>query len=247
MRLDRVIAVRNDKTVYRDGDRCVKVFYCPHTKAEVLNEALNQSQIEETCLKVPKVLEVSKFNNKWAMITEYIKGNTLERLMEMNPERLDEYMELFTELQLMIHELTCPVLRKFKDIINQNISRSELDATTRFDLHTKLEAMPVNDVVCHGDFNPSNVIISDNGENYVIDWSHAAQGNASADAAVTYLYFCCAGNESAGEKYLEIFEKKSGISQSDIRKWIPIMSASLSVEANKATREYLLTRINSIN
>ena len=26
MNLDRVIAVRNTKTVYRDGDKCVKVF-----------------------------------------------------------------------------------------------------------------------------------------------------------------------------------------------------------------------------
>ena len=26
MKLDRVIAVRNNKTIYRDGDKCVKVF-----------------------------------------------------------------------------------------------------------------------------------------------------------------------------------------------------------------------------
>ena len=26
MKLDRVIAVRNNKTIYRDGDVCVKVF-----------------------------------------------------------------------------------------------------------------------------------------------------------------------------------------------------------------------------
>ncbi len=26
MKLDRVIAVRNSKTIYRDGDKCIKVF-----------------------------------------------------------------------------------------------------------------------------------------------------------------------------------------------------------------------------
>ena len=26
MNLDKIIAVRNEKTVYRDGDRCLKVF-----------------------------------------------------------------------------------------------------------------------------------------------------------------------------------------------------------------------------
>ena len=48
MNLDRIIAVRNNKTVYRDGDRCLKVFNEGYSKADVLNEALNQARIEET-------------------------------------------------------------------------------------------------------------------------------------------------------------------------------------------------------
>ena len=51
MTLDRVIAVRTAKTVYRDGDLCVKVFNEDFSKADVLNEALNQARIEETGLK----------------------------------------------------------------------------------------------------------------------------------------------------------------------------------------------------
>ena len=45
------------------------------------------------------------------------------------------------------------------------------------------------DKVCHGDFNPSNVIVAKNGKMSVVDWAHATQGNASADAAMTYLLF----------------------------------------------------------
>ena len=48
MKLDRVIAVRNSKTIYRDGDKCIKVFSEDYSKADVLNEALNQARIEET-------------------------------------------------------------------------------------------------------------------------------------------------------------------------------------------------------
>ena len=54
MNLDRIIAVRNNKTVYRDGDRCLKVFNEGYSKADVLNEALNQARIEETGLNIPK-------------------------------------------------------------------------------------------------------------------------------------------------------------------------------------------------
>ena len=56
MNFDRIIAVRNDKTVYRDGDRCVKVFGGGYTCAEVLNEAHNQALALEAGLRVPKVL-----------------------------------------------------------------------------------------------------------------------------------------------------------------------------------------------
>ena len=38
--------------------------------------------------------------------------------------------------------------------------------------------MPKHNKVCHGDFNPSNVIIAEDGPPYILDWSHATQGNA---------------------------------------------------------------------
>ena len=65
MKLDRVIAVRNNKTIYRDGDKCVKVFNENYSKSDVLNEALNQARIEETGLNIPKVLEVTMIDGKW--------------------------------------------------------------------------------------------------------------------------------------------------------------------------------------
>ena len=106
MNFDRIIAVRNDKTVYRDGDRCVKVFGGGYTCAEVLNEAHNQALAREAGLRVPKVLEVTRFDGKWALVSEYIKGTSLEELMRRNPEKRDGYMQLFVDLQLAMHANT---------------------------------------------------------------------------------------------------------------------------------------------
>ena len=97
MKLDRVIAVRNNKTIYRDGDKCVKVFNAEYSKADVLNEALNQSRIEETGLNIPKILEVTMVDGKWAIVSEFIKGKTLAQLMEENEDKRDEYLELFVD------------------------------------------------------------------------------------------------------------------------------------------------------
>ena len=87
--------------------------------------------------------------------------------------------------------------------MNRKISQADLDATTRYDLHTRLEGMPKHNKVCHGDFRPSNVIISEDGTPYVIDWSHATQGNASADAARTYLLLLAQGRSGGCGKVSE--------------------------------------------
>ena len=247
MKLDRVIAVRNNKTIYRDGDVCVKVFSSDYSKADVLNEALNQARIEETGLNIPKVLEVTMVDGKWAIVSEYIKGKTLAQLMAENEDKKSEYLELLVDLQLEVHSKTSPLLNKLKDKMNRKISQSELEATTKYDLHTRLEGMPKHNKVCHGDFNPSNIIIAEDGTAYILDWSHATQGNASADAARTYLLFWLSGDINGAKEYLELFCKKSNTAMQYVQKWMPIVAASQSVKGNEKEREFLLSWANVVD
>ena len=247
MKLDRVIAVRNSKTIYRDGDKCVKVFNENYSKADVLNEALNQARIEETGLNIPKVLEVTMVDGKWAIVSEYIKGKTLAQLMEEDADKKDEYLELLVKLQLEVHSKKSPLLNKLKDKMNRKISESDLDATTRYDLHTRLEGMPKHTKVCHGDFNPSNIIIAEDGTPYILDWSHATQGNASADVARTYLLFHLAGDEEGAKTYLDLFCKKSDTAKQYVQKWMPIVAASQSVKGNEKEREFLLSWVDVVD
>ena len=247
MKLDRVIAVRNNKTIYRDGDKCVKVFDENYSKADVLNEALNQARIEETGLNIPKIFEVTMLEGKWAIVSEYIKGKTLAQLMQENPDKKDEYLEMFVELQTMVHKATCPLLNKLKDKMNGKISKAELDATTRYDLHTRLEGMPKHNKVCHGDFNPSNIIVTEDGTPYILDWSHVTQGNASADAARTYLLFWLEGDIEGAKKYLDLFCAKSNTAKQYVQKWMPIVAASQSVKGNEKEREFLLGWVDVVD
>ncbi len=114
MKLEKVIAVRTSKTVYKDGDRAVKVFDEDYKKSDILNEALNQARVEETGLPIPKLLEVGVVDGKWAIASEFIKGKTLARLMEENPDKIDGYMDLFVDIQLQIHNQKSPLLNKLK-------------------------------------------------------------------------------------------------------------------------------------
>lgn len=243
---DRIIAVRTGKTIYREGDTAVKVFDSDYAKYDVLNEALNQARVENIGINVPKVLEVKTVDGKWAIVYEYIQGKSLDQLMKENSGKKDEYLEMFVDLQMKVHSCSCPMLNKLKDKMNRKISEADLDATTRYELHTRLEAMPKHNKVCHGDFNPSNIIVKDDGTPYILDWSHVTQGNASADVARTYLLFKLQGELDLAEQYLNLFCKKSDTAKQYIQQWMPIVAASQSVKGKKEEREFLLDWVNVV-
>lgn len=247
MNLDRIIAVRNNKTVYRDGDLCMKVFDASYSKADVLSEALNQARVEETGLNIPKVHEVTLMDGKWTIVTDYIKGKTLSRLMLENPEKKDEYLEFFVNLQIEVQSKRCPLLTKLRDKMSRKISQTDFDATTRYELYTRLDDMPKHSKLCHGDFNPSNIIITEDGTPYILDWSHATQGNGSADAARTYLLFWLSGDINGAEKYLDLFCSKSNTEKKYVQKWMPIVAASQTVKGNEKEREFLHSWVNVVD
>lgn len=244
MKLDKILAERKNKVIYRDGDLCAKVFDETFPKSDILNEALNQARVEETGLNIPKIEEVTKIDGKWAIITDYIEGKTLAQLMDENPDKLDEYLNLFIDIQMDIHAQRSPLLNKLKDKMNRKIDSADLDETTKFELQARLNSMPKHNKVCHGDFNPSNIIIKDDGTAYVLDWSHATQGNGSADAARTFLLFNLYKREDIAEKYINMYCEKTGTQRKYINRWLPIVAASQSVKGKPEEREFLLSWVN---
>ncbi len=247
MKLDHLIAERANKKIYRDGDLCIKVFDGSFLKEIVLNEALNLARIEQTGILVPKLHEVTTVDGCWAIVSDYIEGQTLDELMKKEPDKKSQYLERLVDVQLDVQSHTSPMLVQLKDKMHAKISATALDATTRYELHTRLESMPTHKKICHGDFNPSNVIITPNDEAYVIDWNHVTQGNAPADAARTYLIFCLNGDITGAKQYLDLFCRKSDTARQYVQQWMPIVAASQSVKGNEKEREFLLSWVNVVD
>ena len=99
--------------------------------------------------------------------------------------------------------------------------------------------MPNHTKLCHGDFNPSNVIVAEDGTMKIVDWSHATQGNASGDAAITYLEFALK-DEKMADLYLKLFCKKSDTAKQYVQKWLPIAAAAQLTKDVKEEEEFLL-------
>lgn len=240
-----LISEKATKCVYRDGDKAIKEFCEGFPKAEVLNEALITARVEETGgINVPKVLEVSVINGKWAITTEFIEGKTLQQLMDENPDKVSDYMEQMLNLQLLMHSKNCPLLNKLKDKMARQIMEvDELNDINRYDLLTKLDGMPKHTKLCHGDFNPNNIIVKEDGTMYVLDWIHATQGNASAEVARTYLLFCLEDHGRA-EMYMDMFCEKTGTNKRYVQGWLPLVAAAQLTKKRPEELELLQKWLN---
>ena len=247
--LNNPIVERKTKTVYKDNDKTIKLFIENYSKADILNEALNQARVEEgTELNVPKLLEVTKIDNRWALVSEHIEGTPLDKLMSEHPEKEGEYLNLFVDIQMKILSNTVTLLNRTKDKFRRKLNDAKnIDDNTKYELLQRLEGMKNHTKLCHGDFNPSNIIIKDNGEAYVIDWAHVTQGNASADAAKTFLIFSIEGKSELAEKYINLFSEKTGIAKSNIQRWIPIVAATQMSKGKEEEQEFLNKWINVVD
>lgn len=238
MNNEELILDRGNKQILRKGDCLIKRFGAEYSKADILNEALNHARVEETNLNIPKLRAVDAVDGKWAITLDYIEGTTLQALMDSHPEKEDEYLNFFIDLQMDVLSHKVPMLNRMREKFNAKISKADLDATTRYELHTRLDSMPRHNNLCHGDFNPTNIILAADGTPYIIDWAHATQGNASADVARSYMLFYI-DNPDLAMRYLKLYCKKSDTAIQYVQRWIPIVAASRLVKAQERERELL--------
>ena len=114
-----------------------------------------------------------------------------------------------------------------KDKLARQInSLKDLDATTRYELLTRLESMPKHNKVCHGDFNPSNVIVGKNGKMTVVDWEHATQVFVCVFVSMKYHF-------DTARQY--------------VQQWLPIVAAAQLTKDNELEKDFLMKWIDVID
>ncbi|MGN0687294.1 MAG: phosphotransferase [Oscillospiraceae bacterium] len=246
MELKKLISDGDKVQVYECDGIAVKVFKDPsEPKSVILYESLTHARVEETGYpRIPPFEGTVKVDGKWAVMYKFIKGRTLAELMRENPDKADEYLSLMADLHIEIHSYRSAKISRLKDYLRRSIDSLDIiDDVKKYELITKLEAMPKHVKLCHGDFTPENIIVNDDGI-FVVDWLKAKQGNASADVAKTYLRLCLSHRTEYAEKYLKIYCAKTGTSPKYVHDWLPIVAAAQLKFKRPEERELLLTWID---
>ncbi len=235
MNLDRIIALSNDRTVYSDGEKCYKVFCNETPVSNVLCQAYKHALAWETFKAVPRLNEVELDGLKPALVFEYVHGKTLDRVMKESESSRSIQLRDFVDLQVQLHQNKCSRLETLNEKLNKKLSDSCLP--NKHELLMLLNSMQRQEVFCHGDFVPSNVVKSENGSLVCIDWEDAFSGDKNADAAYSYILLKKSDADSA-QDYLKLISSREGYSEAEIKKWIPLAAADKYIDANCSDREY---------
>jgi len=235
------------------GDRVVKLFHRRIRTADIERERRNQDAAHGLGLAVPRVGEIVEVEGRGGLVMERVDGPSMMTAIERGGAPLDELAVQLADLQASLHRgVVSRDLPDQGEEFRLRLTHSrDLEADERDDLLGRLAGLPRGDRLCHGDFHPGNVLLSDGGA-VIIDWIAATRGSPAADVARTILLFRGHIDNSDGpedaraamwrfhDAYLARSLAAGGLTWSAVEPWLPVLAGVRISENVPEFREWLL-------
>ncbi|MCE7736517.1 MAG: phosphotransferase [Candidatus Heimdallarchaeota archaeon] len=188
MKLSKPIALGRTAEVYNwNENQIVKLYYKTWGRENVEYEFKISNIVSDLGLQVPEVLELVEYDGRNGIVYEKLKGKSMLQLMKTKPFQIGKFGKLLAELHCSFSEMTVKDLPKQFDVLEHGINKRDYITEVQKSLIIdKLKKLPQNNQLCHNDFHPDNVLITDDGP-YIIDWMTVSQGNSLGDFARSCL------------------------------------------------------------
>jgi aminoglycoside phosphotransferase (APT) family kinase protein len=171
-----------DVFAWRDG-YILKLYreWCPRQWAD---QELHIARIVHAAgLAAPAPDEIIEIGPRRGLIYERMDGPSMLQTLKEQPWRLWQLARQMADLQAAMHGCTVAELPAFKDALGQAIRAApQLPDDLRSLSLQRLAALPDGGCLCHADFHPDNILMTQRGP-VVIDWMTAAIGDPLADVA----------------------------------------------------------------
>ncbi len=261
MKLNKPIALGVTAEIYAwKADHVLKLYHNWVSPDYISNEARITRIAKSSGLPVPNVDELIEINGRHGLIFERIEGRTIWDYIDKRPLSFFWSAQVLAELQVEVHGKNNLI-----DIPDQHQRLAEkiqsAESLPRDDKKAVLKAlskMPKVDSLCHGDFHPGNILVTENGP-IIIDWLDATIGNPIADVARLWILL---SQESAPHSskpwiiklllkwykkiYLQSYLKLRPFNQQQFFAWIPIVAAvRLDDKVPANVESWLLSLINN--
>ena len=144
-------------------------------------EADTITRVHAAGLPVPATDGVIDFDGRPGIVLERIEGVSMWERMKQDPRSVPELIRLLLDLQTEVQRTRVRGLRAMKDRLRKKIDgAAPLSADDRASAQRLLTMLPAGDSLCHGDFHPANVVLTERGP-VILDWFDAASGDSTAD------------------------------------------------------------------
>jgi uncharacterized protein (TIGR02172 family) len=174
--------------IYAWGDnQALKLYYAGWSASWVEQEAQVSRAVATTGLPVPATGNVLEVHGRFGILFERVSGPSMLQQFSARPWTAPHSLRVFTDLHLAMHTRNVSGLPSQREQLARHISEaSAASATMRAQALEQLERLPDDHVLCHGDYHPDNVLMTQTGP-VIIDWGSASSGHPLADVARTEL------------------------------------------------------------
>jgi Ser/Thr protein kinase RdoA (MazF antagonist) len=190
----RKIAEGREAEIYEyDGDTVLKLFHDDRPPAWIEHESAAMNAVRAAGGPAPEARGFVREQDRPGLLIERIDGPDMLTLLAKKPWTLWKCARLLGEAHAAMHDVIAPAsLPAQKDRFRSHIEAAAAPASeharlAQFVLRA-LDELPAGDRVCHGDYHPANVLVTDDGPR-VIDWPAAMRGDPHGDVARTLLIF----------------------------------------------------------
>ncbi|MBC8062379.1 MAG: phosphotransferase [Clostridiaceae bacterium] len=242
-------------------DKILKLFRTGLPKTAIENEYEVSIHIYKQLNLTPKVYELIEIDDRTGIIYERINGITMMKVIASKPWKVKKEAHRLAQLHKSIQLKVDFKLPNYKIRLKDTISNTELlQADVKMRLYEYIDELRDDNILCHGDFHPDNVLITKNGD-IIIDWMTSTQWNPLTDVARTSVIFKfgVVPDKTYLEKqiiniirnkfyleYIRHYLKLTGVKIEQIEQWeLPVAAARLVEWLPKEEKIALLNFINS--
>ena len=184
-----------------DNNRILKLFKAGYSKESMLHEYRNHQVLSSLLESVPKPYEIVEENGCFGYIMEKINGTNLAELL-LNEQTLTDAMKQFVSLHKEWNKEANRDIISYKDWMKNVLGNRENTSKVL----EKINQLPDGNILCHGDFHPYNILVTEDNKLFVIDFANVCKAPKGYDIARTYFLMAEASAEQLAEAYLEMMQ-----------------------------------------
>jgi Ser/Thr protein kinase RdoA (MazF antagonist) len=209
-----------------DDETVVKVDR-PEFDGVAVYEVTIMREVVRSGLPVPDVIATTMVDGRHGLVLRRLRGPALAEVVRLS-ESVEPLAEAFVELHIALHSADAPSAPELVSRLTEEIERSGLPHRTRSELSRYVTEAGGDVGLCHFDFHPDNVIVTDT-DWKVIDWVAAATGPTTADFARTILLRANA-TDKATRSFINHVRRygsqRRGITADELSMWLRVVAAA---------------------